>query len=1036
MWSTLENRWIDGPELTADYWYRNLRGTVSFTDGIAALAGQGHRTFVEVSPHPVLVGPVQESAEDTVEAAGQAAGAGAVLATGTLRRGDGSRADFLTSLAGLHVSGVPVDLGPVFAGGRVVELPTYAFQRRRYWLAASPRSSDPAPVTGDLFHVAWTPVARATGQDAPDPVLLGEDVYGLGLARHADPAALDPAATPTVLACLAPVPADAALPDAVRAATGWTLGLLRDWLDRPESADARLTLVTRGATGDDPDPVHAAVWGLVRSAQAEHPGQFGLLDLPADAPAPDAAALRAALATGEPQLALRNGTLLAARLVRTPRPARTEADAGDTGGALARGTVLVTGGTGTLGAHTARHLVTAHGVRHLLLTSRRGPDAPGTEALVRELEALGATVTVAGCDLADRAALGALLASVPADRPLSGVVHTAGVLDDALLLSLTPAQLDRVLRPKVDAVANLHELTAHQDLAVFVLFSSAAATLGSAGQAGYGAANAFLDAFAAWRRARGLPGVAIGWGLWAERSGMTGGLAEAELARMVSGGVAPLETATGLALLDAALADGRPALVAAALDPAAIAAQAAPGPVPALLRELCADAGPARTAQAGPAGAATTDPEDGAEAPAERLVRRLAATAPARREAVLLELVRATSARLLGHDGPADVDPHRRFLELGFDSQTALALRNRLGAATGVRLPVNAVFDLPSPELLARHLHERLADRLGAAGDPAAGTADDAADGDQTDRTGQTEGPLAALYWQACERGSSMDALDLLKVVARFQPSFTAATAAEHVPEPVRLSPGSESGGESGDDSGHKPGGEPPLLFCLPSFGPVSGPHEYARFAAALHGTARVLVLPQPGFLAGEPLPADLEALTALHAAAVRRAAGGRPYALVGRSAGGWVAHAVAARLERDGDRPAAVALLDTYDPDYDQLPALEPSMTAAMQQREGRFSLCNDVRLAAMGAYHRAFGGWRPTAVQAPTLLVRAADPWLEEIRETAGWRSVWSLPHTAVDAPGDHFSLLEDHADTTAKAVLAWLAEPVPAVASDAAA
>jgi thioesterase domain-containing protein len=148
------------------------------------------------------------------------------------------------------------------------------------------------------------------------------------------------------------------------------------------------------------------------------------------------------------------------------------------------------------------------------------------------------------------------------------------------------------------------------------------------------------------------------------------------------------------------------------------------------------------------------------------------------------------------------------------------------------------------------------------------------------------------------------------------------------------------------------------------------------------------------------------------------------------------VAHAVAARLERDGDRPAAVALLDTYDPDYDQLPALEPSMTAAMQQREGRFSLCNDVRLAAMGAYHRAFGGWRPTAVQAPTLLVRAADPWLEEIRETAGWRSVWSLPHTAVDAPGDHFSLLEDHADTTAKAVLAWLAEPVPAVASDAAA
>ncbi|UOX89593.1 SDR family NAD(P)-dependent oxidoreductase [Amycolatopsis sp. FBCC-B4732] len=348
------------------------------------------------------------------------------------------------------------------------------------------------------------------------------------------------------------------------------------------------------------------------------------------------------------------------------------------------GTVLVTGGTGTLGARVARHLVTAHGVRRLLLVSRRGPDAPGATELANDLTALGAEVTIAACDAADRDALAELLAG----RTLTGVVHTAGVLADGLLTGLDPARLDEVLRPKVDAAVNLHELTRNMDLALFVLFSAAAGVFGTAGQGNYAAANTALDALAAHRRALGLPGVSLAWGLWAEASGMTGHLGATDLARMSRGGMTGLSDADGLALFAAAIARGETLAIPARLD-----LSASNGPVPPLLRGLV---------RATRRAATTTASSDGG------LTSRLQTLPAAERDRRLLELVRDHVAAVLGHDTADEIEPGRSFAELGFDSLTAVELRNRLGAATGLRLPATLVFDHPAPAALVALLRTEL----------------------------------------------------------------------------------------------------------------------------------------------------------------------------------------------------------------------------------------------------------------------------------------------------------------------------------------
>ncbi|PHQ51840.1 hypothetical protein BLA24_12240 [Streptomyces cinnamoneus] len=350
------------------------------------------------------------------------------------------------------------------------------------------------------------------------------------------------------------------------------------------------------------------------------------------------------------------------------------------------GTVLLTGATGTLGGLVARHLVAERGVRHLLLVSRRGAEAEGAAELEVELTGLGAQVRFAACDVADREALAGVLGSL--ERPLTGVVHTAGVLDDGVISSLTPERIDGVFRPKVDAALNLHELTRDLDLAMFVVFSSASATLGSAGQGNYAAANAFLDALAQHRRAQGLAGQSLAWGMWAQRSAMTGDLDEADLARMNRGGFGVLTSEHGLALLDAASAVDEAQLVPIPLDTAALGRG---GDVPPLLRGLVRTS--ARRAAA-----------SRADAEVSGLAARLAGLDESEQRAALLDLIQGQAAAVLGHATGDLVDAGRPFRELGFDSLTAVELRNRLTAATGLRLPATLVFDYPTPLVLVEHL--------------------------------------------------------------------------------------------------------------------------------------------------------------------------------------------------------------------------------------------------------------------------------------------------------------------------------------------
>ncbi|MFH8371439.1 SDR family NAD(P)-dependent oxidoreductase, partial [Streptomyces sp. NPDC018031] len=362
------------------------------------------------------------------------------------------------------------------------------------------------------------------------------------------------------------------------------------------------------------------------------------------------------------------------------------------------GTVLITGGTGVLGGLVARQLVQRHGTRHLLLLSRQGPGTGRAAALADELTALGARVTVTACDAADPDALAAVLDAIPAEHPLTAVVHAAGVLDDGVIASLTPEQVDTVLRPKVDAAWHLHRLTAHLDLAAFVMFSSSAATLGGGGQGNYAAANAFLDALAQHRRSHGLPGLSVAWGLWEQASGMTGHLAEADLTRMRRSGITPLSDEDGLELFSAALTADRPLQVAMGLDVAALRAASGPaGTVPALLRGLVGP--PARRSAENTGGA-------GGE---QALARRLAGLSQAERDRALLQLVREHAATVLGHASPQAIHPEQPFKQLGFDSLTSVELRNRLSAATGLRLPATMVFDHPTPTALAGLLRSRLA---------------------------------------------------------------------------------------------------------------------------------------------------------------------------------------------------------------------------------------------------------------------------------------------------------------------------------------
>jgi len=440
-------------------------------------------------------------------------------------------------------------------------------------------------------------------------------------------------------------------PGDVRAAAGHALSVLHDW----QGSGDRLLLVTRNATGPEPDPAAAAAWGLGCAAAAEQPGRIGLVDLEPGFPVTRVADLAGSGA--EPQIAVRDGVPHVLRITRAaPAPARPIDPAG---------TVLITGGTGALGALLARHLVTAHGVRHLLLVSRSGPAAPGAGELLASLRELGADARIVAADVADRATVVRLVGSC--DPPLTAVVHSAAVVDDGVLAAQTPERLDIVLRPKADAALILDEVTRHLPLTAFVLFSSIAGVFGKAGQANYAAANRVLDAVACRRRAAGRPALSLAWGLWELGTGLGDRISATARRRMSASGVEGLTAEQGLALFDAALGSAEPVLVPVRFDP----------------------------------GASMAPPTGGSAA-------RLPAPRPSwperPAEPELRELLRAEVAAVLGHPDATVIADDRPFTELGFDSLTVLELRTRLTGLSGIDLPATVVFDRPTVVELARYL--------------------------------------------------------------------------------------------------------------------------------------------------------------------------------------------------------------------------------------------------------------------------------------------------------------------------------------------
>ncbi|MEU1260174.1 type I polyketide synthase, partial [Streptomyces chartreusis] len=546
-----------------------------------------------------------------------------------------------------------------------------------------------------LLRTVWTAVGERTADVPAEIAVLGElpeDLAGELVTAGVNVVAYDDLAAVAghhgvVLAPVGETGVDPA--GSAHAHARAALSLAQSWLDDERLTEARLVVLVRGAT-TGAEPGAAAAWGLLRSVQSEHPGRIGLLDVPGDP-----GGLARALNVVEPEVAVVDGEVLVPRLERVSMEGPDRRPEDDASISLGDGgAVLLTGGTGGLGALLARHLVARHGVRDLLLLSRRGADAPGATDLVAELTGLGARVEAVACDVADRDALGAALAG----HQVGHVVHAAGVLDDATVAHLTPERVAAVLRPKADAAWHLHELL--PDVRSFTVFSSAAGTFGNAGQGAYAAANAFLDALVRHRHRAGLPGRSLAWGPWQQADGMAGALSARDIERMRATGFPPLSTDEGLALFDRAVSAAEPVLLPVRIDVAALRAR---DDVPELLHGLV----PVRRSVA-----RSTDPG---------LVARLATLDEDEGRAAVLGLVREQAARVLGHrpGGTGEVGPTRAFRDLGFDSLMSVELRNALSTVTGLRLPATLALDHPTPEAVAGQLYTLLApqaERTGADG--------------------------------------------------------------------------------------------------------------------------------------------------------------------------------------------------------------------------------------------------------------------------------------------------------------------------------
>ncbi|MFB7718369.1 type I polyketide synthase [Nocardia sp. NPDC056100] len=858
-----------------------------------------------------------------------------------------------------------------------------------------------------LFEVTWTELTTSAEPDrwlildggGGAQQLLDALRAGGHRAELADSAASDPAAaeTGTVAAgftggaaIVAVAEVDALLP------------VLRRWLDDPATVAVPLVVLTHGAVSvaetEAPDPAAAAVWGLVRSVQAEHPDRLLLSDIDE---APESwsalAAIVAVAGDGDSQTAVRAGRISVPRLRRWDPPAAEGISIWDT-----TGTTLITGGLGGLGGEVARHLVSAHGVRSLVLVGRRGAATEEAAELVAELESSGATVTVAALDVSDRAALDTAVAAIPDDRPLTTVIHAAGLIDDGLFETITPERIAAVAAPKSGGARVLDALTRTiPTVTRFVLFSSVSAQLGGPGQTAYTAANAELDAIAVQRHSLGLPAVSISWGLWERASGTTAALSAADRARIARNGLRALPTPTALALLDAAA--GRPAENAAEnrsreaeVDAAARAAR-----IPALVVAAGFDGRAlARRTDVLPPVLRSLVPvrrrSAAREAYAGSVVRAIAALDGEARERALLDLVRTEVGVALAHPSPESIAGDRALVELGLDSLSAVELRNGLGRVTGLRLPATLTFDYPTPQAIVEFVGGQIGTGLESAPVAAAASAG-----------------LSAIHRAMHDAGKHFEAAQLLIAASHARATFGVADRARHALAPIRLA---EGPGET-------------VVVAFPAVSAISGPHEYSRVAQELRGERDVYVVPAPGFTAGsDELPDSVDTLVRLGVEALIEVVGDRPFVVLGRSMGGCVAHAVTAALESEGRAPRGLLLVDSYPVEAALEPGMEwwtGAMIGGMLARVDRFDLAvQDERLTTMGTYNRVFLDWRATPVRTPIHLLRSETP-LPGTRTDGprDWRAFWPVPHSTDDIPGDHFTVLEEDATTTARALRAWI-------------
>ncbi|MCX6406700.1 MAG: type I polyketide synthase [Propionibacteriales bacterium] len=694
LFSTTLRRPVEGTELDAGYWYENLRRRVHLRAAIEALASEGHSAFLEVSPHPVLTAAVDETVSET--------GADAAVLD-TLER-DVDEVDRLQRAAGAaYAAGLDVDWRALVRPARVVPLPTYPFEQRRYWLAPRRPEQVRDPIADWFLTETWTSVPPASPRQVPARwwIVVPDHVPAASWAGPVSEA-LRVAGTTVATVTLADLADEVGPGDGILSllAVGSgdvssTLALLARVQDHrgPVWVATTAAVVVADEDAGRVRPDQASVRALGQVAGLERGAAWtGLVDLPADTgpagPTPqDVEAVVAALLGAEDQVAVRDGQVRARRLVPCEPPPSSQY-------VPPRGTVVVTGGTSGLGAVTARWLV-ERGVRSLALLSRRGPDTPGVDDLVAELQHAGAAVTVQACDVTDREGLRRALS---AHDEITGVVHAAGLPQHQALADMDTASLRRVLDVKATGAALLDELV--PDAELFLLFSSGAAVWGSNGQAAYAAGNAALDALARRRHAAGRAASSVAWGLW-ETGGMTQDAAAVDYLR--DRGVTPMVVELALAALDRVLAAGVPNAVVAQVDwPVFAAAYCAARPRP-LLDVVRGPAGP---------GGAPEEPELAEAAGAEDppgLSAELAPLPAAERRSRLLRLVRVHAAAVLGHDDPSTIRPRDSFKQLGFDSLAALRLRDSLQKASGLTLSSTLVYDHADATEVAEYLDGCLA---------------------------------------------------------------------------------------------------------------------------------------------------------------------------------------------------------------------------------------------------------------------------------------------------------------------------------------